>query len=585
MRPPLWFLWIVLLLTCGLTHAGEPSITVQLGAAQVYAGEPFLVQIKISRQDAAIDAIEPEFDQTSDFEFSPPSLMQGSSSSAHLEGNRAVRTTQYWLNIQYTLEPQRTGDLTVPAATIVMGGQRYRTNPVPIHVIAPPVADFASITLTPSDAVLYVGQALPMRLEWQINRDIQGGKMTGDTLPRGAEVFSVDSAQPVGDNPTTISFMGKSLRATAGRGASGRGLAVAAPFKIIFDEPGVHPVGPVGLVFTAIENGEERRFTASSNTVTIDVRPLPERGRPDGFNGVVGACEIESIVSDATTRVGDPITLSVRIRGEQPPERLPAPLLDLQHGFTDAFRIASEGWIDGGVQGDWHTYSITIRPRLPDTKELPAIDLPYFDPASGEYRIAHSRAIPIKVDGAREITAADAVSAGKRAPATGESLTDGEPGVWANRQQPDRLRNESFDLTRIAASPVVRSIVIAPPLAWAAVAGTLGVLRRRNPMQIRRARLLRSSRRLALGSRASVERQSRAARHFVAAFTDLDPDAVTSKDAATLLEGIDDPAKGQLLDALRSSEASAYGRAPDAPLDRSVGHAIRTLTRLLEAGA
>lgn len=567
----------------GASHADEPFINVQVSSSSIFADESLLLIISVSRNDRPLDGFDPQFDPTDDFSFSPGSLMQGSQTTARLQDGRAVRTTRYDVSMQYSLTPSRTGDLTIPAATIVIDGQRYRTNPVPIAVGKQPNADFASISLTPTDVVAYQGQAVPMKLEWRIDRPIQGGRMTGDTPPRGAEIFSGVPGVVTENSRTTIDFFGKSIAASVPRGRGSVGLEVVAPFCFVFDEPGVQTLGPVGLAFTLMQGREERRYSATAEPVTVDIRPLPEQGRPAAFNGVVGACEIEALISDATTRVGDPITLSIRIEGELPPARLPAPLIDQQPAFTDSFRFASNGWVDGGEQGGGRVYSITIRARTPDLKEIPAIELPYFDPASAEYRVARSKPIPIKVEGTREVTAADAVSAAERRTAT-ELVKDAELGVNANSFAPDRLRDESFELDALIASPVVRSLLIAPPVVWAGIAGACAFVRRRDPAAARRSRLLRHAYRLA-GSRDPA-RQHRGARAFVAAFTDLDPDAVTSRDATTLLDGIQHDAVASVLGVLHATEATQFGRIKDASAGGTdLARSVRSLARLLEARA
>jgi hypothetical protein len=584
MKLALMLLLLAILPLRAALGADEPFINVQVSSSSIFADESVLLIISVSRHDRPLEGIEPEFDPTDDFDFSAGSLMQGSHSTARMNGNQVIRSTRYDVSVQYSLTPTRTGDLTIPAATIVIDGQTYRTNPVPINVGKQPTADFASISVTPSDIVAYQGQAVPMKLEWRIDRPIQAGRMTGDTPPRGAEIFAGTTDIVSTDRRTTIDFFGKSIPANVSNAPRTAGIEVIAPFRFVFDEPGVHTLGPVGLAFTLMQGrGEERRYSATAKPVTVDIRPLPDQGRPDGFNGVVGHCEIESVISDATTRVGDPLTLSVRLKGDLPLARLPAPLIELQPAFTESFRFAPGGWVDGGEQGGWRVYSITLRPRKPDLAEVPAIELPYFDPASAEYRVARSKPIPIKVDGTREVTAADAVSVGGRSP-TAELVLDAEAGIHANTLTADRLRDESFDLAAQLASPVVRSLLIAPPLAWAGIAGSLALVRRRNPALARRARLLRRAARWAGSS--DPARQDRAAKSFVAAFTDLDPEAVTSRDGATLLDGVDHEAVADVLGVLQSAEASQFGRVTGAGASHtSLGRSIRALSRLLEARA
>lgn len=560
--------------------ADDPQITLQVSATDIYADDVLTLVIKVSRHDQPIGTIDPAFDASNDFEFSQGSVMQGSQTTARLDGNRAVRAVRFDTSIQYSLSPRRTGTLTIPAATIEIDGTQYRTNPVEIRVSTPPVADFATVSLLPTDTVAYVGQAIPMRLAWEINRDIEDGRMIGDDLPLGAEIFSAAPTAADVQSSTSLNFMGKSIPAAVTRSTGGVGLKVDAPFRVVFDTPGFHTLGPVGVVFTARQGNATRRFSAESQPVTVDVRPLPERNRPETFSGIVGPCEIQTSLSSSSMRVGDPVTLTVRLKGELPPSRLPAPAVHLQKSITEALRLAPGGWVDGGEQGEWRVYSMTVRPQIPALKEVPPIEVSYFDPASAEYRVAKSRPIPVTVEASRQVTAADAIGAGGRAIAP-ETLPSAEPGIRANQTGKDRLIQESFDLDARLRSPIVFGVLFGAPGLWTVVAGTAFIARRSSPARRRRARLLRSAGSLARS--ADPSRRALAARSFVAAHTNLDPEAVTMLDAERLLESTRTEDRVTILNALRDAEAVDFGRAPPpSPSGTNLRGAIRSLARRLE---
>ena len=565
------------------SRAEDPQITVQISAPEINVDQMLMLVINVTRHDQPIGELDPVFDSSDDFDFSQGSVSNGSQTSARLEGNRAVRTVRYVASVQYSLTPRRTGTLTIPPATIEIDGQQYRTNPLQVSVTTPPVADFASISLLPGDVVAYEGQAIPMRLSWEINRNIEEGRMIGDGAPDGAEIFTMPPSDAANQSGTSIRFMGKSIGAIVSTGVGGSGIKVNAPFRIIFDRPGVHTLGPVGLVFSAIQGASLKRFSSTSEPVSVDIRPLPSKGRPDSFRGMVGACEIESSLSTPTMRVGDPVTLTVRIRGELPPSRIPAPPIQLQQNLTDAFRLASSGWVDAGEQGEWRVYSMMVRPQNAEMKEVPPVEVSYFDPASATYQVARSRPIPIAVEASRSVTAADAIGSGPRSVAA-ETLADAESGIRANQTSEDRLSKESFGLDARLAAPVSRVILIGAPIAWVSVAAITLAMRRRTPAARRRDRLLRSALRLARSS--DPQKQARAARAFVAAHTDLDSEAVTTLDAEALLSEVESDRAPVVLHAMRSREAAEFGRLETTPsASTDLGSAIRTLSRLLETRA
>jgi len=134
-----------------------------------------------------------------------------------------------------------------------------------------------------------------------------------------------------------------------------------------------------------------------SNPVEIEVLPLPApaagRATPAAGTGcAVGRLELEAALEPRELAVGEGATLTVSAAGEGHIEALRAPPFRAPEGVDvlGPDPAAPAGGEDGAAERSW---SYLLVPRRPGSWRLPAVELPWFDPASGEYRLA-SAAVP-----------------------------------------------------------------------------------------------------------------------------------------------------------------------------------------------
>ena len=134
-----------------------------------------------------------------------------------------------------------------------------------------------------------------------------------------------------------------------------------------------------------------------SNPVELEVLPLPApaagRAAPVAGTGcAVGRLEIEAALDPRELAVGEGATLTVSAAGEGHLEALRAPAFRAPEGVDvlGPDPAAPQGGEDGAAERSW---SYLLVPRRPGSWRLPAVELPWFDPASGEYRLA-SAAVP-----------------------------------------------------------------------------------------------------------------------------------------------------------------------------------------------
>jgi hypothetical protein len=148
-----------------------------------------------------------------------------------------------------------------------------------------------------------------------------------------------------------------------------------------------------------------RRYSLSSEPVALAVRSVPAEGRPaDWIEGIVGSFALKASLDRTAVRVGESVVLTVEVtgsgnlRGVRPPDvstpsdlrvsRVPAQ--DLDELVVDV----------GGVSGR-RTFQYLLTPEKEGDFEIGRVDLPFFNGVSGHFERARSEILSIAASTAR----------------------------------------------------------------------------------------------------------------------------------------------------------------------------------------
>lgn len=202
------------------------------------------------------------------------------------------------------------------------------------------------------------------------------------------------------------------------------GRIVIPPAQLVY----AVPLGP-GL-FSRDQVHEMR-----TDSVVIVALAPPAEGRPPNDVGAVGTLEVGARVDTMHGRVGDPLTLTVRVSGEANVKLLPRPHLTLPWAslVPDGERVEIDSAarrIRGSKEFDW-----LVTPRRGGQLEIPAVEYPHFDPVARGYVVTRSEPLQLEIEAAplaRVDTAVVAralpIRASYRGP-LGRPL-HAHPGVW-----------------------------------------------------------------------------------------------------------------------------------------------------------
>lgn len=191
-------------------------------------------------------------------------------------------------------------------------------------------------------------------------------------------------------------------------------VAVVSKRALFATEAGRLEVKPFEARVSSLSTRVGQAHELASDPVVLKVKALPP-GAPAGFDPTyVGQFNVESAVDRTEIDASESLTLTVQVSGvgairrTTPPQlSFPAFSFRAPRDIEDSVDVSS-----GTVQGS-RTYRYWTTPQVGGQIEMPAIELPYFDPTSASYEVARSRPIPIMVSGDPSQLATPDTSAGR----------------------------------------------------------------------------------------------------------------------------------------------------------------------------
>ncbi len=145
------------------------------------------------------------------------------------------------------------------------------------------------------------------------------------------------------------------------------------------------------------EEVQPEPFLARVAGAQLTVEPVPEAGRPEGYAGVVGPVRIVTRVDPPTLSLGESARLWVLVAGAANTWSVAAPFGPVL-GDADLFADPASLEIDlSPALRVTHTFRYRLVPRASGRLRVPPVEIPYYDPASGDFGVARSREVALEV--------------------------------------------------------------------------------------------------------------------------------------------------------------------------------------------
>lgn len=133
--------------------------------------------------------------------------------------------------------------------------------------------------------------------------------------------------------------------------------------------------------------------------ITINVRPLPEEGKPASFKGAVGVFQISASVDKNEVKQNEPVTLKLSITGEGNIETLSKPPVPQLTGFKvyDGDSSSELFKSDGTTIAGRKNFEEIFIPLEAGDVSIPPLEFSFFDPRRQTYQVLRTQPFPLKV--------------------------------------------------------------------------------------------------------------------------------------------------------------------------------------------
>ena len=180
-----------------------------------------------------------------------------------------------------------------------------------------------------------------------------------------------------------------------------------------------------------------KKQIVSSKKLKIDVKPVPQLGKPADYTGAVGRFEIKASVDTARVPVNEAITLNIELSGTGNFALFQLPEIQFPSGlevFSPKVKIEKDPFRD--EISATRTWEYILIPRTDGQYILPSIKLDYFEPSLGRWESISSNKIPILATPSENTFI---VEGGL----TKEEISLLQKDIRYIRQKPVRMRNSS----------------------------------------------------------------------------------------------------------------------------------------------
>lgn len=550
----------------------------KFGQREVWVGQPFLLEVDIVNAE---DWTEP---QVPEIEGLTSTVLPSARESTFTQIINGVATTRSTRTYVVRFVATRPGIIEIPPIGLTVDGRRFESDPWRVIATKSEVGDLLVVEIIGTPEKAWVGQPVRLTLQIWVEQYVdRANRVRLDEADMWGLISTGESSW--GLFRESLEELARNRRRPSGRRVE-RGDRTYFLYEIRHDvipikageiDPGEVQVvlrQPTGIAVTRdifnrrqIEVEGIRPVVQTAEIRPIEVRSLPEEGRPSSFTGAVGRFSVRALAEPRDVSVGDPITLRFEVIDESPgiagdlANLRPPPLRDLE--ALAGFRVPDDP-TTGIVEGRTKTFTETLRPERDDLDAIPPIPFVSFDPELERYVTASSEPVPINVEPSERLDLVSTVRGEDgldQAILRGTTLTATTGGLRANHPVADAAtRRSEFEPGWTTAM-----IAIAGPATY--LTGLL-LLRRRehrraNP-EARRAAAARSKARSILGGDGpAADRVHASLCGLVADRLHLPEGAMTAREAeaAVMQAGLARPDCEALRAVLDDAESARYAGA------------------------
>ncbi len=384
-------------------------------------------------------------------------------SNSWINGKRSFSKTY-----SYFLAPQKTGKILIGQATIDVKGETYKTSPVEVTVTAAVdipkdgnnaeylASENVHLVAEISKTDPYLNEAITVTYKLYVSHDVSITSQWREIdTPKYADFWSQNIDNRNNYKVYDGKYNGQDYRYVVLR------TTVLYPQKT-----GELEIEPLTLDIPIDVQGNRRDIfgrrvmervnkTISAGKRTINVKPLPLAGKPDGFNGAVGDFQFDVTTNKTKLNANESLEMDVKVSGKgnlklftTPKVKLPSSLEVYEPEHTENVTTTING-MQGSISD-----SYTIVPQFKGIYPIQPLSFSFFDPKTEKYRTITSKEFTIEVE-------------------NGPLTASGNQNNPNDHKQPVVLSQDNFKYIKLDANlePIAQEAFFKSPLFWSLLGG------------------------------------------------------------------------------------------------------------------
>ncbi|WP_340199460.1 BatD family protein [Ascidiimonas sp. W6] len=388
-------------------------LVVFLSSLAVSSQDEISFEAKVSKEKLGInERLRVDFVMNRDGDnFVPPNFngFQVNGPSQSISNSWVNGKKSYTKTYSYILRPLSRGIFTIKQASVEIEGKTYKTVPIRVQITAavdnpnaPPSAqDVASENLhlvaEVSKTSPYLNEAVSVVYKLYVSPNINVRDFKPLDNPKYNNFWSQDI--PVKDwKVQNGTYKGKSYR-----------YVILKRVVLYAQKSGKLTLEPLSLDVTVDVPTNRRDFfggriytqthkTVAAGNRTINVKALPEKGKPESFTGAVGSFDFNVIPSKTDLKATESLQAKVEVTGKGNLKLFDLPKLKLP-GALEVYDPEFEENVSTSMNGNKGKVSdnYTIVPQFRGKYPIPGINFSYFDPEKQTYKTLSSQEFSINV--------------------------------------------------------------------------------------------------------------------------------------------------------------------------------------------
>lgn len=328
-----------------------------------------------------------------------------STSISRVSVNGSTKTTET-LTLTYVLSATKTGKFTIPAASVKVGGQIVKSEPLTVQVIAGNEQHssstsaasgkdfFVTVVVSKKHVVEYEPFLLTYKVCWHpdvpvinldaINLELQNVYMQpyNDTQQKSKKVETINGRVLV-----TVDWQQYVIYPQKAGKLQIPGMKLMGYIR---EDLPYDPFDPFSAGY--------REVPKQLMTPVVDIQVDELADKPADYSGGVGRFNISAQLDKAEVKENTPVTISVKVSGRGNLNMLKEPTLIFPRGFdtydtkqAEDFQLTSEG-LNGSVN-----YEFVAVPQRKGSFVIPPAKLTYFDLDSRSYKTVQTDSFHLEV--------------------------------------------------------------------------------------------------------------------------------------------------------------------------------------------